>query len=1657
MRLLPNGVSGKSVRSILCSERSAGNIRVQYSIFLSLGIFLSVLIFSISPVSAQNESKNPEQQNPTSSTNSETSVITVTDVNVTDVNVTEKDGNLSGTFSIQGGKMGQPNGIVYGVMVLSPDNRLLHVASLGQETSVAEGESKTLAFEYRVPDFVQGQAKVVLRIETSSGLPLKAQVLLVKDFGGAANATIACSEIENGFACTSPTDQVVSVEYYSGSFLVAEPVRKAELSLTANVAAEAKPSLKPGRYVVLVKGGDGVILATTFFQVAGSFGEVQNVTLATDSQGRLVGTVVAAAQPTEGAQVSMELRSESGEVCGQGTAPLKNQVALVVFSEARCFSGIVKTMLTTTDKTELASLSQAFRVAEISMRNASPEKQKSTLFIDNWQTWLMWTGLIIVLALTALWRGRSLLKKADRTIVKAFSFGIIGFLSLILPHLAHAGSQSYTTQGSYLFTVPAGVTQITVTGSGGGGGGANATGFCPIRAGGGGGSGAAVSGRVIAVTPGSSIPVTIGGGGTGGQAESTSLGGLLTLPGGWGASSSAGASSGGAGGNNGAPGWVENCFGFQPYLAGGGNGGDNVAGGRGGNQGSISTYVMGECLVDPGEPGWRGGGGAGGSACYQDGRMYVGPPGQGGDGFLEISWVDGATPCSFNGTVNWGAGTNVFPGSECTGNINVSGVTVGESRTVTDSDGSGTGYTGSINFRCDNGPSGWTFTGSSCVRPPTVTLGAFSPSTITVGSSSNITLATTDATSCVGDPGSFWVGPIATSYPAPGASTGPIATPGTYTQRVTCTGPGGNATSTTSTLTVNPGVVSGTCGPMDGQTYPVGASPTPGAGAGCSSGTYSSGCGVDGCPWYTTTTFDANNIGTNTGGAEAAYYLGRFWTCAGSGGGTSRGCTDYFQPQCGSANGTTRTTPPPASNALEKIALCQIGTASTVTTGAGSYTWSCTNGAGPTANCSANRSGGGPTGSITARVIVAHEDKSPWKKFISFLTGRDHVLEATGSPAIISTTGRAAIDWNSSGASACQVTNPSMPMALSLSGTREFTGAALGVGDHDYTLSCDGGAVTDSARITVTAPGCCGTGGGSDDVPSLSASPGTCGTGVINLSWGAIAGATSYQLRDGATVIYDGAGTSFVHTGLVAGSSHNYTVRSTGPSGSSNYSSVVNENAPANCVAVCGNNVVEAPEQCDTGAARGACPATCSNTCTNNVCGPGVVNGVCAVPPQGGSYASVPPAPYCSSGTPTAVTSGGGFWTWNCNGSGGGSNASCWAIDTSVPSVNGVCNATHNNCLVGTSANPTEDASYWRWDCLGSGGGSTASCIEPKAPVVPVCGNNVTEFPEQCDTGAARGVCPATCNATCQQNDCGPPQCDLTHYNCTIGTPWGMADMGTYWRWWCTAPGYTDASCMEVKVAPGVTGNITSFTDPCIIPAGQSTCSTTVNWSTSYSDAAPNSVYVGVVNSTGTLSQSFGFPTTTTSYTWPLGTYPMGPPDTWRVQLTAGASYGGALLDEKSFVVRCAPGTNWVSGLGCQSVPTVTLRINGSAGPLTVAPGDSLSITWTVSGATSCTASGKWSGSKSITGATEPATAAIPSGDYILSCSNAAGTTERRVTVNVACAAGVGPWSACGPPCAGGNGTRSRDVTTAACVVTTETESCTTTICRDLNWKEVGQ
>lgn len=221
------------------------------------------------------------------------------------------------------------------------------------------------------------------------------------------------------------------------------------------------------------------------------------------------------------------------------------------------------------------------------------------------------------------------------------------------------GIARFTSSGS--FTVPAGVTTIYVSGcAGGGGGGAaggSSTGVNTGAGGGAGGAGQSIQTAAYAVTPGTTIGITIGAGGakgvgvsgtsggSGGNGGSTVVTGLisgtLTLAGGSGGAGGLAAngttvpgSVGGAGyprGGNGAD-VTQNTSSGAGAVGGSGPFGGGGTNGRGGG----SYVALAQDASDASGYGAGGGSGGGinsGAATYQGGNGGAGAP-----GFLKIEW-----------------------------------------------------------------------------------------------------------------------------------------------------------------------------------------------------------------------------------------------------------------------------------------------------------------------------------------------------------------------------------------------------------------------------------------------------------------------------------------------------------------------------------------------------------------------------------------------------------------------------------------------------------------------------------------------------------------------------------------------------------------------------------------------------------------------------------------------------------------------------------------------------------------------------------------------------------------------------------------------------------------------------------------------------------
>lgn len=222
-------------------------------------------------------------------------------------------------------------------------------------------------------------------------------------------------------------------------------------------------------------------------------------------------------------------------------------------------------------------------------------------------------------------------------------------IGILISSLAFSQTQTFTTSGT--FTVPAGVTQVTVQSWGAGGGGSDRSG--DKKDGGNGGAGGGFRGGTIAVTSGDNITITIGAGGNGATDGDGNDGfnggntivshtiGSITANGGAGgivASSAGGPAAVGGGGSfsgiissqtafNGGNGGVGDS---DEGGAGGGAGGNSQIGGNGEN-GSDGTHNGGAGGNNNGNGGTGNGGFGGDDASGGNGANYGGGGGAAGD------------------------------------------------------------------------------------------------------------------------------------------------------------------------------------------------------------------------------------------------------------------------------------------------------------------------------------------------------------------------------------------------------------------------------------------------------------------------------------------------------------------------------------------------------------------------------------------------------------------------------------------------------------------------------------------------------------------------------------------------------------------------------------------------------------------------------------------------------------------------------------------------------------------------------------------------------------------------------------------------------------------------------------------------------------------
>jgi hypothetical protein len=131
---------------------------------------------------------------------------------------------------------------------------------------------------------------------------------------------------------------------------------------------------------------------------------------------------------------------------------------------------------------------------------------------------------------------------------------------------------------------------------------------------------------------------------------------------------------------------------------------------------------------------------------------------------------------------------------------------------------------------------------------------------------------------------------------------------------------------------------------------------------------------------------------------------------------------------------------------------------------------------------------------------------------------------------------------------------------------------------------------------------------------------------------------------------------------------------------------------------------------------------------------PSPINGTCGSA-NGISTILAPNAKLCTTGVASSVTGAGPF-LWSCEGSNGGSNASCSAPLKPTP-INGVCGTENgvaasnppsaNLCSSGTASTVTGTGPF-AWSCAGINGGTNGSCSAPLASIPTAPMPDITSF-----------------------------------------------------------------------------------------------------------------------------------------------------------------------------------------------------------------------------------------------------------------------------------------------------------------------------------------
>lgn len=264
-------------------------------------------------------------------------------------------------------------------------------------------------------------------------------------------------------------------------------------------------------------------------------------------------------------------------------------------------------------------------------------------------------------------------------------------------------------------------------------------------------------------------------------------------------------------------------------------------------------------------------------------------------------------------------------------------------------------------------------------------------------------------------------------------------------------------------------------------------------------------------------------------------------------------------------------------------------------------------------------------------------------------------------------------------------------------------------------------------------------------------------------------------------------------------------------------------------------------------------------------------------------------------------------------------------------------------------------ASAFTLTCTGAGGSGAATAnvnIGIPSPIVTIAAN-----PSMVASGSATTLTWSSTDAT----------------SCTASGGWSGArdvsgtqlqapiTMATVYTLTCTGPGGTGAGSANVSIAPTPSVMITA-TPTSVVSGG----ATTLTWS---------SMNATSCQASGSWSGSRG---------------------------TSGSETITGITAASAFTLTCTG----LGGMGAATAnvtiipPTAQPTVTITANPLTVTSGGATTLTWASNNATSCIASGGWSGSRGTSG-TQGQAAITSATTYTLMCTGTGGTGSASITVAV--------------------------------------------------------